>query len=274
MRSRLIIAAIFIPILLILFIFVPILGLAILFSAVSMIAVYEVLCATGLMKHRRIQLYSLIYSGCVPFWVYYGADGSVGATGLCIYTILLFIETIVDRKRITFEKIGTTAFVAFIIPYFFSSFVRLGRMELGRFFALLPLLIAFISDAGGLFFGLMFGRHKLAPELSPKKSVEGAVGSVIVSLLASILYGVIVRFGFKIAVSFPLMCVYAVLGSVVSQFGDLCFSFIKRQYGIKDFGRMLAGHGGIMDRFDSVFFCAPFIEMLVMLIPVFSKAVI
>lgn len=271
MRSRLIVAAVFIPLILILFIFLPTLAMPIAFSIVSMIAVYEVLTAAAFIRHRRILLYSILFAGTIPFWAYYGTDGHVGAIGLLIYVIILFIEMLIDSKRLTYEKIQATAFTAFIVPFFLSSLVRLIIMPEGRFYVILPVLIAFVSDAGGLFVGTALGRHKLAPEISPKKSVEGAVGAVLAAVLATLLYGVIVRFGFKLEVNFGLLLIYSIFGSIIAQLGDLSFSLIKRQYNVKDFGRILPGHGGIMDRFDSVFLTGPFIEMMVVFAPVFIR---
>ena len=173
----------------------------------------------------------------------------------------------------SFEKLAATAFCSFIIPYLFSAFVRIGVALDGRFYILLPLIIAFISDAGGLFVGMSMGRHKLAPEISPKKSVEGAIGGLIAALLGTVIYGLVILIFFDFKVNFFLLIIYGLLGSVVSQIGDLSFSYIKRQYGIKDYGHILAGHGGILDRFDSVIFCAPFVEMMCVIAPALTRIV-
>jgi phosphatidate cytidylyltransferase len=133
--------------------------------------------------------------------------------------------------------------------------------------ALLPIVIAFTSDSLALFAGMAFGRHKLAPQLSPKKTVEGALGGFFGAIACTLLYGLILRTWCGITVCYPILALYGGLGSVVSQMGDLFFSYIKRQYGIKDYGNVFPGHGGVLDRFDSVIFCAPFIELLFRLAP-------
>jgi phosphatidate cytidylyltransferase len=134
-------------------------------------------------------------------------------------------------------------------------------------YIVLPFVVAFTSDAFALFGGMLFGRRKLAPELSPKKTVEGAVSGLLGSIVSTLIYGVIIHLVFQTEVCYPILVVYAGLGAVLSQFGDLAFSYIKRQYGIKDYGNIFPGHGGVLDRFDSVIFCAPFLELLITWLP-------
>ena len=87
------------------------------------------------------------------------------------------------------------------------------------------------------------------------------------SILTLLLYGAVLQFGFQFQVSYPLLALYGAVGSAVSQIGDLSFSYIKREYGIKDYGKIFPGHGGVLDRFDSVIFCAPLMEALVRCLP-------
>ena len=116
---------------------------------------------------------------------------------------------------------------------------------------------------------MAFGKHKLAPTLSPKKTVEGAIGGVCGATAAAVLSGVLAGplFGVE-GCRLWVLAVYGVVGSVLSQLGDLSFSYIKREYGLKDFGDLFPGHGGVLDRFDSVLFCAPFVEIMLYLLPV------
>ena len=121
---------------------------------------------------------------------------------------------------------------------------------------------------------MAFGKHKLAPELSPKKTVEGAVGGVAGSVAATLIYGFVMSACFgAAAVRYGLLILYALLGAVVAPFGDLAFSYIKRQYDIKDYGTIFPGHGGVLDRFDSVIFCAPLLEILIVYFPAIQGAV-
>ncbi len=144
-------------------------------------------------------------------------------------------------------------------------------MENWRFYIIFPFVAAFLSDIFALFAGMAFGKHKLAPRLSPKKTVEGAIGGLLGASVGMVIYGLLAKPLFGIAgVSLPLMALCGAVGSVISQLGDLSFSCIKREFGIKDYGSILPGHGGILDRFDSVIFCAPLMEVLLYFLPVVS----
>ena len=124
-------------------------------------------------------------------------------------------------------------------------------------FCLGPVLIsAWITDCGAYFAGYFFGKHKLIPEVSPKKTVEGAIGGVIGCAIANtVLYAVYSNFIFETSANnYASIVVASVITSIVGMCGDLTASLIKRNYGIKDFGNLIPGHGGIMDRFDSIMF--------------------
>ncbi|MEQ2455013.1 phosphatidate cytidylyltransferase [Flavonifractor hominis] len=270
MGKRVMVAVIFIPLLLVLFYGVSPAypwALCLLIAALSMIAVHEVLWSTGFLKHARISGYSIILAGLIPFWIYYDASALAALCGMFVYVLLLFAEAIASHKRITLEKMGGAFFLTLVIPFFLSTFLRIRQMEVWEPVIVLPLVVAFISDAFALFAGMAFGRHKLAPELSPKKTVEGAVGGLVGAVVCTVLYGVLLQFVFHFEVQYFYLGIYGALGSLVSQLGDLSFSYIKREYGLKDFGNIFPGHGGVLDRFDSVIFCAPLIELLLHFLP-------
>lgn len=264
------VAVVFIPLLLVaIYVISPLypIILPILVSGLSMIAVHEALWSTGFLKHPRLSGYSIVLAGLIPFWVYYDGRALPALCGMFLYVVLLFSEAIASHKRITLEKMGGAFFLTLMIPFFLSSFLRIRQMDYWQALIILPLVAAFISDAFALFAGMAFGKHKLAPELSPKKTVEGAIGGFAGAVVGMLIYGAVLSLGFDIRVSYPLMALYGALGSVVSQLGDLSFSYIKREYGLKDFGNIFPGHGGVLDRFDSVIFCAPLIELLIHLLP-------
>ena len=241
--------------------------LCILVAALSMVAVHEALWSTGFLKHARITCYSIVMAGLIPFWVYYGSYAVAALSGIFVYVFLLFCEAIASHKKITLEKLGGAFFLTIVIPSFLSSILRIRMMEPWQALIVLPFEVPFISDAFALFAGMAFGKHKLAPELSPKKTVEGAIGGFVGAIAATVLFGVILQMGFSLEINYFYLAVYGALGSIVSQIGDLSFSYIKREYGIKDFGYIFPGHGGVLDRFDSVLFCAPLLELLIHFLP-------
>ncbi len=272
MGKRVMVAVIFIPLMLIIiYILNPIwpFCLPAVISLLSMISIYEVLHSTGFLKNARLTWYSIILAGIIPFWVITQQNMNVALLCLLVYFILAFIEAISSHYVLTMEKVGGAFFFSIFIPFFLSSLIRLYETaRVGDYLILLPFVTAFTSDAFALFGGMLFGKHKLAPELSPKKTVEGAAAGLIGAVVCTVVYGLGVHLIFpEVSANYLLLGVYGVLGSLASQLGDLSFSYIKRQYKIKDFGKILPGHGGVLDRFDSVIFCAPLTEVLCVFLP-------
>ncbi|MBO6137193.1 MAG: phosphatidate cytidylyltransferase [Lachnospiraceae bacterium] len=168
--------------------------------------------------------------------------------GMCVF--------VVSFPKFTALRFITTYF-AFIYVAVMISFIYLTRSsEKGIYTVWLIFITSWVCDTCAYFSGVALGKHKLAPVLSPKKSVEGAVGGVIGSALVGYIYGYIIG-GYGIS-----YCMICAIGAVLSQFGDLFASAIKRNYDIKDYGRLIPGHGGVLDRFDSVIVTAPVIYIL------------
>jgi phosphatidate cytidylyltransferase len=156
-----------------------------------------------------------------------------------------------------------------VVPFLLSSIIRILAMKVGRYVILVPFVVAFGSDSGAYFSGMMFGRHKLAPVISQHKTIEGAVGGVIMSVLCMVIYAVVLQFS-DFRVNYVNAILYGLLGSTVGVFGDLCFSVVKRQTGIKDYGSIIPGHDGILDRFDSMMLVGPLMEALLLLMPIIT----
>ena len=180
------------------------------------------------------------------------------------FVFLLFVYAILHYGRdsaIPFADVTAAIFGGLVFPLMLSCLLRL-RMEpyVGKFLVFLPLCISFGSDTFALFAGMLFGRHKLAPHVSPKKTVEGAIGGVVGGVLGTLLLCYIVSHIINDPFWVPII-LFGGVGSVISQIGDLSFSVIKREFGVKDYGKLLPGHGGILDRFDSVTFVAPFVYL-------------
>lgn len=267
MLFRIVVAVIWIPVLLLVIFVLPPFALPCALAILAAVGAYELLWRTSLLRNMRMVLYSMAISAAIPIWVYCGANGTAAVCGLLLYMILLFAESMANLQNAAFEKIGLSFFAGVVIPFFLASFVRLDLRPEGKYIVLLPFIAAFSSDAVALFAGMLFGRRKLAPSLSPKKTVEGAIGGFVGGIAMLLLYGLLVQVFFFCQVNYPLLAVYGLLGSVFSQFGDLAFSYIKRECQIKDYGNIFPGHGGVLDRFDSVIFCAPLFELLVNVLP-------
>lgn len=267
MLGRIMVALVGIPLLIVILFFSPVIVLTVAFSALCAIAAYELLGATQAVHNRRLVVYAALFSALVPLWYYFGCRivGAVG--GVFVLMLLLFGEAIASRQTMQVEEMAMTVFAALVVPSMLSVFVLMADLEHARLYMFLPFVCAFTSDAFALFAGMRFGKHKLAPHLSPKKTVEGSVGGFLGAALCCVLYGLFISKVLGHAPVYWMLALYGLLGSLVSQLGDLSFSYIKRQYGIKDYGHLFREHGGVLDRFDSVTFCAPLTYLLLMIVP-------
>ena len=270
MLGRIMVALVGIPLLIVILFFSPVIVLTVAFSALCAIAAYELLGATQAVHNRRLVLYAVLFAILVPLWYYFGCRivGAVG--GVFVLMLLLFGEAIASRQTMQVEEMAMTVFAALVVPSMLSVFVLMADLEHARLYMFLPFVCAFTSDAFALFAGMRFGKHKLAPHLSPKKTIEGSVGGFLGAALCCVLYGLFISKVLGHAPVYWMLALYGLLGSLVSQLGDLSFSYIKRQYGIKDYGHLFREHGGVLDRFESVTFCAPLTYLLLMIVPFFE----
>lgn len=254
--------------------FAPVWALPIAVSVMSVIGVHELLCATGFLnKNKRLIAYAMVFSALVPVWVFFGA-GERGATaGILLYSMLIFIEGIIGSEEATLDRICVSFFAAVAIPFFFSSIIRLaemggGNLAKGRLLIVFPVLGAFASDVFAFFIGRKFGKTKLAPKISPNKTVEGAVAGFLFSPIAIVIYAIILDNCTVYSVNYINAVAVGFAASFAGIIGDLSMSLVKRRSGIKDFGKIIPGHGGVLDRFDSVLFAAPFAEIVMIILPV------
>ena len=165
-------------------------------------------------------------------------------------------------QALTFTDVCAMAAAGFAIPWAFSGLYGLRMLEGGYLLVLTPLVAAFCSDALALFTGMALGRHKLAPLVSPHKTVEGAAGGLVGGMAGMAIFCLVYRAITGVNLGLPLCVALGLLGALLGELGDLSFSAVKRQYGIKDYGRLLPGHGGVLDRFDSVLFAAPVLWLM------------
>ncbi len=268
MKTRLVTAAVLLPVLFLVIWVMPEIVAAVLVGIMAAIAAYELLINAGYVRHKRLMVYCAVAAFLVSLWSYFGAEPAWGTLGLMLFVGLLFAEMMVNHVKVRFERICICFVAGILIPYLLTALVRILCTYLGRYTIILPFMMAFLPDSGAYFAGLYFGKHKLAPVISPNKTIEGALGGLLAGVAGMLLYAVIMDLAFDRVVSYPLALLYGFLGAGVDVFGDLMFSSIKRQTGIKDYGTIFPGHGGILDRFDSMIMVAPLMEVLLILLPV------
>lgn len=265
----------------------PVLVLVIAFLAA--VAANEIIrCAK--VENTFIRVVATGYAACVPFfasakaltpWVSEAVWGKViGAVPGVVYLIALVVVLLLAMLKgyayTTFEDVAVSVFAGALVPFGFSVFIRLRDMfqieQFGIYLIFYGLICALATDSGAQLAGMAFGKHKMSPNISPKKTVEGAIGGLIFSLIlnavAIILYNRLADFKMdEFAVTVLLAACLPV--SFLGMMGDLSASVLKRNFGVKDFGKIFPGHGGVMDRFDSSMFTLPVTYALAL--TVFSK---
>ena len=241
---------------------------ALVYALLMAIGAYELLYGTGLVKHSRLVLYSCVMAFAVTLWSYYNAVQAYLYLLVLAFTVALFCEMMVDHVKVRLSALAECYLGGFLVPFLLSAVIRILALKIGRYMVLIPFIIACVNDAGAYFVGMRYGRHKLCPVVSPNKTIEGMLGGVAAAVLSMMLYCLMLQLveGFRINYFYGL--IYGVVGAAAGVFGDLCFSIIKRQTGIKDYGNLIPGHGGVLDRLDSMMIVAPLVEVLLVLLPV------
>ncbi len=267
MKQRILVAVVCVPVLLVIILALPPIAFTVLMMLLCAIGAWELLKPTKLLEKPVLLGCTSLMAALVPLWCYFGCGFTPALAALTLFSLVLFVGMLHYHASMSATGMCAAFFAGVVMPFFFSSLVRLLIMDGGRFLILLPILIAFIADGGAYFVGCAIGKHKLAPAISPKKTVEGLVGGYISAAVGMILYCVVLQFAFDQSPNYFAAIVYALVGATVSVIGDLVFSVIKRQTGIKDYGKLLPGHGGVMDRFDSMITTGPAVEVLVLLLP-------
>ncbi|MBQ8834815.1 MAG: phosphatidate cytidylyltransferase [Oscillospiraceae bacterium] len=268
MKTRILTAAVLVPLLFIVALVLPKMVAAVIFSVLMAIAAYELLYRTGLVRHTRLVLYSCAMAFAVSMWSYADAIHAYLVLLILAFTFLLFAEMMLDHVKVRMEKLGLCFYAGLVVPFLLSSLVRILTMYIGRYVIMIPFVVAFLNDSGAYFVGLKFGKHKLAPVVSPNKTIEGALGGVATAMVGMLIYALIIDLiAPQLTVRYGIALLYGLAGAAVGIFGDLCFSVVKRQTGIKDYGNLFPGHGGVLDRCDSLMAVAPLMEAFLLLMP-------
>ncbi len=281
MKTRIITAIVAIGILVPILVFSNTLVLPIAAAICGLIAIFEITGCVGVRKKLVLSIPTYLFSAAIFLLMILTAfyklavPMAVWFAVVYAYVFLIFAVTMFSKGNIKFsqgaELIALTAYV--LVGFLAIVFLRL-HVEMGQYIYLLIFLGAWMTDTGAYFIGVFFGKHKLIPEVSPKKTVEGAFGGVLGCVLGYVIFAVVIDNFFDVTVNYLVLVLLAVFISVVSQCGDLIASYVKRERGIKDYGFIFPGHGGIMDRFDSIIAVAPVLYAIVLLLsdamPIFS----
>ena len=231
-------------------------------ALLCLLATRELLWGTKLVQNRRMVAVSCLAAAGVPVWNSFGSPALVLQGALALLIVYFFVECIASHGKLPFAQITISLFGALVLPYAISSLFRIYLHEQGKVLIWVPMIAAWASDCCALFGGILWGKHKLAPVISPKKTVEGSISGVFGSVIVMLIFvGVADRF-FDLEIGYGVAALLGAAGAVIGQVGDLSFSAIKRQCGIKDYGKIMPGHGGVLDRFDSIIFTSMTVEVL------------
>lgn len=238
-------------------------------AAIVCIALHELLHATGLLKNTLVLILSMICGALVQFVPFINNSATHLFSLFALFAFTLFAVLLKKHSELNFSDISVAFFSTFIISMAFLSFVLL-KNNYGIEYVIFMFMTAWVTDIFALFSGMLFGKHKLAPVISPKKTIEGSIGGFICSCIICTLAAYIYSLFTEISINYIYLAVVVIICSVISMIGDLSFSIIKRQCSIKDYGKIMPGHGGVLDRFDSVLFASPTFFILIQYIPIIN----
>lgn len=275
MKQRLISAVVGLAILAVVLLLFNTIALNIVVAAIGLLAVWELLHATGCTKFRLLTVLSMGMAAVIPFL---NPRTVLGFFPFFCYAFVLALFGILIRQheQLHVEKLAMAFMISLIVPFavYVLVYIRdhFDGGEQGLFYIVVALGAAWFTDSGAYFIGRAFGRHKMAPKVSPNKTVEGAVGGVVICVLCLLLvsfgYGHLSAWmGQPVQIHYGNILLGAPVAALAGILGDLSASVIKRQYGVKDYGHIMPGHGGVMDRFDSVLFVLPMMLILIHFLP-------
>lgn len=276
MKTRIITAIVAICILVAILVFsaTPVLPIAA--AICALIAVFEITGCVGIRRKYLLSITTYLFSVAifslvsVHFLEYLKIEHFTPILCAIIYAyiFMMFAFTMFSKGEIQFSQAAELVALTIYVLIGFISIVLLRHLvPMGKYIYLLIFIGAWATDTGAYFLGVFFGKHKLIPEVSPKKTVEGAFGGILGCIVGYVVFAVILNLFFEVSVNYLPLILLAIVISVISQCGDLIASYVKRERGIKDYGSIFPGHGGMMDRFDSIIAVAPVILIIVLLLP-------
>jgi len=243
-------------------------------TACALIAIYEMTSCVRMKKHLSltIPVYTavLISPICVRLIGDHGKFIVMYSAMMFLLLIYFFAVSVFTKGKYRLEEASILYVTSIYILTSFCSIMLLRDMPNGKYIYLLAIAGPWVSDIFAYLCGRAFGKHKLIPHVSANKTVEGCIGGILFCGISFMLYGFIVSIFFNAAPEYPALLIAGFLVSGIAQVGDLIASLIKRQYDIKDYGNLFPGHGGVMDRFDSVIATAPFLLIICSIPNVFT----
>ena len=255
----------------------------VLLMLLAVIGLYELFGCVGLRRKKSVTLPTYLFAILLMTVVIFFPNEKwtfTASVALCaLYMFYVLSRSLISCGNIRIGQVCEMIAVSFYIALGFLCIIKMrytefsdvvcsGKAVLGKYLFLLIFLGAWTTDTGAYFVGVFLGKHKLIPQVSPNKTVEGAFGGVIGCIVGYAVYGAVLSLFFDVSVNWLWLMLLAVIISVVDQFGDLIFSYIKREHGIKDYGNLFPGHGGVLDRFDSIISIAPFVYFITVLAPI------
>lgn len=258
MNSRILVAVVGVPALIVIVLYAPRLVLCAALCALAGLAGVELQKCVGGTRFGVMTVIGAAFPALSVLCHFRTAEHLSALWTLAFMGV--FAYAVSQGGGVKFDQLSAALLAGTAVAWSFAAFLRMDAAGLPRVWLLLPFVLSFSCDSGAYLAGRSFGRHKLAPVVSPHKTVEGAVGGLLGNVVGGLVFAFLLR---RFSVASPdwlWITVLSVLCGVVSQLGDLSFSLIKRQYGIKDYGRIFLAHGGVLDRFDSVLFVTPIVE--------------
>lgn len=259
MKSRILVALVGVPVLIWVALWAPSIVLMLALCVLAGIGGNELFRCVGGEKNF-LWTVSMIYPLFLVEWYYDRPE--FAPLWIFLTVLVVFGYAIYRGGEIKFNQIMAVLFGGTFIGWSFSAFVRLESNGIHRAYLLLPFILSFACDTFAFFAGKAFGKHKLAPKVSPNKTVEGSIGGILGNVACGLLFAFVMDRFFDAGIGYGAMALLALLCSIVAQMGDLSFSLIKREFGIKDYGHLFLEHGGVLDRFDSVLFVTPVVELV------------
>lgn len=259
MKTRILTAIILIPLLvLVLLSASPVIAAAV--TVISAVGLYEFYKATGLKDKKCLCILGYLAAIAIPLMRSF-VNPQFYAPLAYLFMFLLFVIMLARHKTVSVTDAAMVIFSVIYIPYFLTNLLYIRELEQGRVLIWIPFIGAFLTDTCAYFAGVFLGRHKLCPEISPKKTIEGSLGGILGCMAACMLYGRLLEKAWSLDINYISLGILGLAMSIVSQIGDLSASIIKRKFGIKDYGSLFPGHGGILDRLDSVIMIAPMVYL-------------